>query len=93
MTKRLHFIAPAIFKLIKKLEHDFEIKKKIYIYNRNSVITSIFINKRVFIHNGKIFIPVVIKQTMIGFKFGEFAYTRQRFVFKQSNKKKNGPKK
>lgn len=93
MTKRLQFIAPAIFKVIKKLENETLINKKIYIYNRGSIITSIFLNKRVYIHNGMIFIPVFIKQTMIGFKFGEFAYTRQKFVYKQTKKNKSGAKK
>lgn len=93
MTKRLQFIAPAIFKIIKKLENEIIINKNIYIYSRNSIITSTFINKRVFIHNGIIFIPVFIKQTMVGFKFGEFAYTRQKFVYKQTKKSKSGAKK
>ncbi len=97
MTTRLKYIAPTIIKLIQKIENENLtntefLKKKIYIYSRNSVITSIFINKRVFIHNGLTFIPVYIKETMIGFKFGEFAYTRQKFIYKQT-KKKHGAKK
>ncbi len=40
------------------------------IYSRNSVVTSSFINKRVFVYNGKNLIPVIINREKVGFKFG-----------------------
>jgi small subunit ribosomal protein S19 len=47
------------------------------IWSRRSVITSNFINKRVLIYNGKNFIPIHINNQKIGFKFGEFSFTRR----------------
>ena len=47
------------------------------IYSRNSVVTSNFINKRIFIYNGKNLIPVLINREKGGFKFGELSFTRK----------------
>ena len=47
------------------------------IYSRNSVVTSNFINKRIFIYNGKNLIPVLITREKVGFKFGELSFTRK----------------
>lgn len=63
--------------------------KQIKIYERNSVITSDFLDKKVKIYNGKIFISVFIDDSKLGFKFGEFAYTRKRCIHKSKVKKKN----
>ena len=60
--------------------------KKI-IWSRSSTITENLIGKAVFIHNGKSFVKSYITRSKVGFKFGEFAYTR-KFTKKQ-NKIKN----
>ncbi len=52
------------------------------IYSRNSTVTASFINKRVFIYNGKNLVPVLINREKVGFKFGELSFTR-----KTNNKK------
>ena len=62
--------------------------KNIKIIERNSVITSEFLNKKVSIYNGKVFINVFIDKNKIGYKFGEFAYTRKIPIHKKSKKKK-----
>ena len=56
------------------------------IYSRNSVITSSFINKRIFIYNGKNLIPVIINREKVGFKFGELSFTRK--ITNKKTKKK-----
>ena len=56
------------------------------IYSRNSVITSNFINKRIFIYNGKNLIPALINREKVGFKFGELSFTRKK-VNKKIKKK------
>jgi len=57
------------------------------IYSRDSVITPKFLNKKVTVHNGKFFIPIFVTKDKLGFKFGEFAYTRKRVNKLLKNKK------
>jgi len=45
--------------------------------SRNSTITNDFLNKKVMVYNGKEFKPVYIVKEKIGFKFGEFTFTRK----------------
>jgi len=67
---------------------DLFLNKKIKILNRNSIISSSFLNKKVSIYNGKHFVNIFIDSDKIGYKFGEFAYTRKLCVHKKKNKKK-----
>ena len=53
------------------------------IWSRSSVIPSFLIGETVLIHNGKEFKRVVINREKVGFKFGEFSFTR-----KYTNKEK-----
>jgi len=46
------------------------------IWSRASVIPSQLIGKTVFIYNGKIFKRILIDREKVGFKFGEFCFTR-----------------
>ena len=68
------------------------IKKKewIKIYNKSLTILPEYVNHFVNIYNGKTFVNLYINEKMIGFKFGEFIYTRKRHIYKK--KIKNGPK-
>lgn len=59
------------------------------IYNKNLTISLKYIDCIVYIYNGKKFVKLKIINEMIGYKFGEFIYTRERCIFK---KKKNGSK-
>jgi small subunit ribosomal protein S19 len=63
-------------------------KKILKIWCREAIITSNLLNKKVYIHTGKIFRPTFITQAKIGFKFGEFAFTRKKVVKRTFNKKK-----
>jgi small subunit ribosomal protein S19 len=51
--------------------------KKNYIWSRNSIITTKFLNKNIFVHNGKEFKKIFITREKIGFKFGEFSFTKK----------------
>jgi ribosomal protein S19 len=64
-------------------------KKKIKTTSRNSVVLPFLIGYTIQIHNGKFFIPLIIREEMLGCKFGEFVSTRLRHIYK---KKKNGSK-
>merc|ERR1712072_1581567 len=52
--------------------------KNIYIqtWSRRSTIVPEFINKKFLVHNGRKFIPVFVKESMVGQKLGEFSPTR-----------------
>lgn len=47
------------------------------IRSRSSAISEAFIGKTVFVYNGKIFKSLKVTREKIGFKFGEFAFTRK----------------
>lgn len=47
-----------------------------FIYNKNSVISAFFLNKRVAIYTGNKFSSLIIKKNMINHKFGEFVITK-----------------
>ena len=53
-----------------------ELTKKIFIWSKNTTITGDLINKIVFVYNGKSFRKLFITASMVGFKFGEFIFTR-----------------
>lgn len=61
-------------------------KRRKEVWARNSTIPSSLINKPVYIHNGKDFIKIFITREKVGFKFGEFAFTR-KFRKKEDKKK------
>jgi len=61
------------------------------IYDRGSTILPIFIGQRVLVHQGMRFVKYLIKDYMVGHKFGEFALTKhigERIHISKKNKKK-----
>lgn len=64
--------------LLKKAEAARSAKRNqvIQIWSRRSVILPKFVGLTFGVHNGKKFIPVLVKEEMVGHKFGEFAPTR-----------------
>jgi small subunit ribosomal protein S19 len=52
-------------------------KKTIKVWSRQSSIPFYLLNQYVFIHNGKEFKKIFITREKIGFKFGEFVFTRK----------------
>ena len=66
------------------------IDKIINIRDRSSKIPFSLVNKKVFIYDGKIFKPCYITPEKVGFKFGEFIFTRKnkpKIVVKKIKKK------
>ena len=47
------------------------------VWNRFSVIPSAFANKRFLVYNGIWFLSIDISSDMVGFKFGEFSFTKR----------------
>jgi small subunit ribosomal protein S19 len=55
--------------------------------SRSSTILEDFIGLTFLVHNGKRYQQVIVNSQMVGHKFGEFAFTRQRYFFKKKGKK------
>jgi small subunit ribosomal protein S19 len=60
------------------------------INQRSSAISSFYLGKLVKIHDGKNFKILNVTRDKIGYKFGEFSYTRKMY---EKKKKKKGLKK
>jgi small subunit ribosomal protein S19 len=76
------FIEKSIIQLNKKK------KRKLKTYSRSSCIPSFLINKFILIYDGKEFRKCYINREKIGFKFGEFSYSRKKNEVKKKFKKK-----
>ena len=74
-VKKGPFIA---FPLLKKVRKVLESGKNVVIktWSRSSTILPEFVGLTFTVHNGKTFIPVAVKETMVGHKLGEFSMTR-----------------
>jgi len=72
--KKAIFIAEGVLRALKR--HEKNTKNPIKIYSRASTITPGFIGKNVQIYNGMKWIPVLIGDIHVGYKFGEMAPTR-----------------
>lgn len=56
--------------------------------SRSSTVLPSFLNKTFNVYNGKTWTEILINDLMINCKFGEFAATRKKHVFKKKKKKK-----
>ena len=45
-------------------------------WSRRSTVMPDFVGVTLMVHNGKVFIPVLVSENMVGHKLGEFAPTR-----------------
>jgi small subunit ribosomal protein S19 len=81
------FIEKSIIQLNKKK------KRKLKTYSRSSCIPSFLINKFILIYDGKEFRKCYINREKIGFKFGEFSYSRKKNEVKKKFKKNKNKKK
>lgn len=57
------------------------------IYKRCTFIRKSDVSQSFLVYNGSSFLKVVVSEQMVGRKFGEYAFTRQLFKFKKSNKR------
>jgi small subunit ribosomal protein S19 len=61
-------------------------KSKIKIWSRSSTVSELLIGTTVNVYNGQKFKPVKITRDKVGFKFGEFSFTRK--MYRRIKKKK-----
>lgn len=67
--------------------HNQKKRGPIQIWERNKTITKYFLNKKLQIHNGKSFVFLRLSLSHLGYKFGEFSFTRKYNPPKQKVKK------
>ena len=62
------------------------------ILDRNFKILNQFIGKTFYVHNGLDLKKLIVNKDMVGYKAGEFIYTKKMSnkIHNQKNKKKNG---
>lgn len=61
-------------------------KKYTKIYNKNLLILPEYVNYSFSIYNGMRFIFLKIQKNMVGYKFGEFIYTKKKHIYKKKKK-------
>lgn len=71
-TKKLPYMHPSLM-----AERVFT-KNDIQTWSRATTIDESFVSKKFRVHNGKIFVDVIVNSSMVGYKLGEFARTRRR---------------
>ncbi|MBP6309290.1 MAG: 30S ribosomal protein S19 [Arenimonas sp.] len=62
--------------LMKKVETAVNNKKPIKTWSRRSMVLPEMVGYTIAVHNGKVHVPVLVNENMVGHKLGEFALTR-----------------
>lgn len=73
--KKGPFVDACLLKKVKKAI-DANDRKPIKTWSRRSTIVPTMIGLTIMVHNGKLFIPVLVTEPLIGHKLGEFSPTR-----------------
>ena len=60
----------------KKVETAVNNKKPIKTWSRRSMVLPEMVGYTIAVHNGKVHVPVLVNENMVGHKLGEFALTR-----------------
>ena len=63
-------------KVKKKVETAVNNKKPIKTWSRRSMVLPEMVGYTIAVHNGKVHVPVLVNENMVGHKLGEFALTR-----------------
>ena len=73
--KKGPFVDTCLIKKIRQAANTND-RKPIKTWSRRSTIVPAMIGLTMLVHNGKVFIPVLITEALIGHKLGEFSPTR-----------------
>jgi len=74
--KKGPFISPKLLKKVQKAKAEGD-RKPIKTWARSSTITPEMVGMTFAVHNGKIFIDVLVNENIVGHKLGEFAPTKK----------------
>lgn len=69
------------------------LRQGIRTHARSNTIIPAFVGARLLVHNGKEYIPLTVREEMVGRKIGEFVETRKPFTYRATNAGKKAPKK
>ena len=69
------FVHPSLLKKIDKIKGSSN-KKPIKTWSRRSMVLPEMVGLTISVHNGKVHVPISIKEDMVGHKLGEFVLTR-----------------
>lgn len=56
---------------------------------RNNTIIPAFVGSRLLVHNGKEYLPLVVREEMVGHKISEFVMTTKPRTYRATNANKN----
>jgi small subunit ribosomal protein S19 len=62
--------------------------KVIFTRSRSSFISFDFLDLIINVYNGKKYLPIKINSNMLGYKFGDFIFTKKKMIFRKKKKKK-----
>lgn len=74
-SKKPPFVDPKLLKKLFKLKPENNLVVKTW--SRQSEIAPEMVGFTIGVHNGKVFVPVNIKEEMVGHRLGEFSPTRK----------------
>ena len=74
-AKKGPYIDPKLAKKVEKQKAEGK-KKPIKTWARASQISPEFVGHRFLVHNGRTFIEILVTESMVGHRLGEFAPTR-----------------
>ncbi len=74
-VKKGPYIEPSLAKKIERMIRSGE-KQPIKTWSRRSTVTPEFVGYTISVHDGRKHVPVFITESMVGYKFGDFAPTR-----------------
>lgn len=92
--KKGPYCSPKLLKKVAKTRNDAGGRGRVVVqtWSRRSTIVPEFVGATMMVHNGKIFVPVLVNENMVGHKLGEFAATRS-FRGHSGDKKTSAPAK
>ena len=88
-SHKLNYVAPSTWRKIFLIRNNevFRPKNKI-IYDRSSTVPAMFEGSKVKIYSGMKFHTRIVNRWMVGYKFGEFSWTRKLALYKAKQLKK-----
>lgn len=63
---------------VSLLRNFYKSSNRIKVWSRSSIIPEFLINRNVFVYSGRSFRKIFITREKIGYKFGEFVFSRTR---------------
>ena len=86
-SKKGPYIAPDVLKKYQRIVSGETKQQVIKTWSRACTIIQEFTDITFMVHNGRTFVPVLIRPEMVGHKLGEFAPTRTFFGHTPADKK------